>query len=162
MSFLAGKYTVTYDGATVGQTRDGIRIEWFANKQLITGDNEGLTPQDAVFQGYEVFIEFVCLEYNYVKTLLAAWPYSSTVWALGNQGNVGRTDVGSSLAKVLILTNTPGTPAAGTPTTITCTYAVLAEGFPVQILMAPALREVPLRFRLYPNASHQFFVVVNS
>jgi len=61
---IAGQYTATIGGLTVGQVTDGITIEHFANKRLITGDNEGLTPQDAVFQGLEVFVEFTLMEFN--------------------------------------------------------------------------------------------------
>ena len=156
MAFIAGQYTVSYDGATIGQVRDGINIEHSFFKQLITGDNYAETPQDAVYRGGECFAEFVCLEYNNAKAKLAFWPYHATY---GTIGTVGRTDVGSSLVKTLLLTSTAGTPAVTQPPTITATRAILAEGFPVRLLFAPALREVPLRFRLYPDASGLFFTL---
>ena len=159
MSFIAGGYTVTYDGATIGQIMDGITIEHVAQKQLIVGDNFGQTPQDAVYQGMECFVEFVCMEYNQAKAKLAFWPYHAT---FGTISTVGRTDVGSSLVKTLVMTSTAGTPAATQPTSVTATRAILAEGFPVRLLFAPALREIPFRFRLYPDASGLFFTIVES
>lgn len=156
MTFIAGPYVVSYNGTTVGQCRD-ITIEHFVNKQLITGDNLAATPQDAVYQGMEVFVEFTMMEHDNVFALDAFWPYSGTD---GVPGQVGRLDVASSLAKVLLLTAVAGTTAgAVTLEDFNATLAILAEGFPVRILQAPALKEVPIRMRLYPDVaqSNRFY-----
>lgn len=164
MPFIAGGYTVTYGGAALGQIADGITIEHFVNKQLITGDNYALTPQDAVYQGEECFMEFTLMEYNAAAARSAFWPYAASY---GLHGIVGRLDVGSSLVAALVMTAVAGTPAASTPATVTASRAVLAEGFPVRILFQPALREVPLRMRLYlsdpagaaPDGTEAFFAL---
>lgn len=156
MAFMAGAYTVTYNGSSIGQIESGIRITWQDRKQLITGDNEGRTPQDAVFQGKECFVEFTLMEYDNAQALLAFWPYAA---AFGDQGVIGRLD--SSIVKQLIFTAVPGTPVAtsqtGGPLTITMAYAVLAEDYPIRIPFASRLRDIPVRMRVYPSSSGVFF-----
>ena len=168
---IAGRYTATINNGggalSIGQVTDGITIEHFANKRLITGDNEGLTPQDAVFQGLEVFVEFTLMEFNKAGVFDLFWPYSST---LGAQGTVGRLDVASSLTGSLVMTAVAGTTAADTATgggaeaaaglgnTLTFPRVMLAEGFPVRMLHGPLdYRSIPLRLRVYPNASSIFY-----
>lgn len=160
MGFIAGAYDVSYNNSSVGKIADGVTVEHFVNKQLITGDNYASTPQDAVYQGMEVFVEFTMMEYDNSYALDAFWPYHAT---FGNIGNIGALD--SSYWKVLLLNHATlgtGTPAATQPTSFTADRAVLAEGYPVRLLYAPALRDVPIRLRLYPNASGEFFALVSS
>lgn len=165
-NFIAGKYTITF-GATpgaVGQTRDGIRTNYTIFKQLITGDSFAQAPQNAVYQGAELFTQFTAIEYNAAKMGALLFPYSGTPGTYFDMGLIGRLDVldlalTNNIAQQLILTALAGTPAAASPATITLPLSVLAEGFPVEILFAPALREVPLRLRQYPNASGVFGTV---
>lgn len=151
MSFIAGQYTVTLGGSTVGQLADGIALEHQAFKRLITGDNFAESPQDAVFRGMSLFAAYTLLEYNATSARAAFWPYGSTYLTMGV---VGRLD--SALIAQLILTAASGTPAASTPASVTLPKAILAEGFPVSILFRPDLREVPIRQRIYPDASGVF------
>lgn len=150
MGFIAGRYSVTYNAQSIGVTKDGIRISHQIFKRLITGDYLGQTVQDAVYQGAEVMAAFTMLEYDAAGARGAFWPYSSNFLELGA---LGRTDVGSAIAKPLILTSLAGTPAAGSPASITFPLAILAENFPVEMLFAPDLREVPIRQRIYPDVS---------
>ena len=64
MAFIAGAFTATLGGNTVGQIQDGFTVEWFSHGQLITGDNFGRTPQDLVNQGLEVFLEATLMEFD--------------------------------------------------------------------------------------------------
>jgi hypothetical protein len=155
VSFIAGAYTATYDGTTIGQTTAGFLLEHFVNKELITGDAEGRTPQDSVFQGHEMFITFAMTDYTLTKVKLAFAPYGAGVW--GNQGVVGRTDVGSSIAKQLMLTSTTGTPAVASPASLTAPLCILAEDVPVRIPIGPTLREIEVTMRIYPNTTTGVF-----
>lgn len=170
MTKIAGAFNVYWGGTSsnehVGQIADGITIEHFVNKRLITGDNEGLTPQDAVYQGHEVFVEFTLMEYDNARVQDMFWPYDTTT--IGDQGAVGRLDVGSSLTKQLYMDHVAvgsesagaGTTAASQPTTWSASNAILAEGFPVRMFYGPNdYRAVPLRMRLYPNSSGVFYAV---
>lgn len=148
MSFIAGPYTATYKQLALGQTADGFRLTHSFFKRLITGDSYAQSPQDDVYQGAEMFCQFRLIEYNAAGTKAAMWPYGTYL----TMGTVGRVSKQQGLAGSLVLTALAGTPAAGTPATLTFSYAILAEGFPVDLLFAPDLREVPLRMRVYPSS----------
>ena len=160
--FIAGRMTAFYGGNTIGQVSDGFTIEHTPRKRLITGDVMGPdTPQDAVFRGHDVFIEFNLMEYDAAGVAAAIWPYGT----LGTATDIGRMDIAGAgtLATTLILTDlgVANVPAENKPHTITADLAILAPGFPVQLLLAPDLREIPIRMQLYPNTTGtgQFFVL---
>jgi hypothetical protein len=146
--FIAGPYTATYNAAALGQTADGFRVSHSFFKRLIQGDAYAQAPQDEVYQGAEVFVNFRCIEYTKTGIAAAMWPYGAYM----KMGQVGRVSVQQSLVKSLVLTAVAGTPAASSPASVTLPLSILAEGFPVELLFAPDLREVPLRMRVYPNA----------
>lgn len=153
MSFIAGMYTLTAGASpgAAGQLKQGLKIQHVHYKQLIKGDNMAEATQDAVNRGVDMFIDYTLIEYNAARALSLFWPLSSTIY---DMGVIGRLD--SGIASQIILTALAGTPAAATPATITFPLAILAEGFPLDILYAPELREVPIRQRLYPNSSRVF------
>lgn len=158
--FIAGRMTVTYGGSAVGQLGDGFTIEHTPRKRLITGDVFGPdTPQDAVFRGHDVFIEFDIMEYDAAASASIIWPYGS----LGTATAAGRMDVASSLTAALVFSDTgvAAVPAEDKPHTLTADRAILAAGFPVHLLLEPALREIHIRMQLYPNTTGtgQFFVL---
>ncbi len=155
MAFIAGQYTATLGGSPVGQIEAGITIEHFVNKRLVTGDNQGDTPQDAIHRGHEYFAEFILMEYD-VAVLVSVWnPYG----AYGAQGVVGAMDIASSNVASLVLTAISNTTASASPASVIATRCILAEGFPVRILFAPDLRDMPIRLRMYQAAAGTFFTV---
>lgn len=151
-NFIAGPYTATYKSLALGQTADGYRLSHQFFKKLITGDSYGQTPQDEVYQGAEMFIQFRLIQYAAAGVAAIMWPYASFLTI----GQVGRVSVQQSLIGALVLTAVAGTPAATVPASVTLTNAILAEGYPVELLFAPDLREVPIRQRLFPNTSGVF------
>lgn len=153
MAFIAGAYTATYNALALGQTADGFRLSHQFFKRLITGDSFAEAPQDAVYRGAMMQIGYSLIAYDAAAVQLAMWPYNATIF---DMGVVGRLDVGGSLAKALVLTAVSGTSAATKPATSTFSNAILMEGFPVEILFAPDLREVPIRQRIYPSSSGVF------
>lgn len=151
MGFIAGRYSAVYNGLAMGQSSDGYDLNHQRFTQQIRGDAWAQTVQDAIQQGCDMDLGVNLIEYNAAAVQTAMWPGSATVFAMGT---IGALD--SGLAKIIILTSTVGTPAAATPATITFTYALLKENFPVKLLFSPNLRTVPLRFRIYPSASGVF------
>ena len=148
MSFLAGRYTATLGASALGQTKDGFRVSHSSFEQPITGDAMAQTVQDAVHQGAEMHVAFTGIEYNAAGMQNAFWPFSSTIYDMGVIGRLR-----SAIADSLVLTAVAGTPAAAAPATATFLLTQLAAGFPVELLFATALREVPLRFAVLPNSS---------
>lgn len=150
-TYIAGKYDGTYDGTTIGELAEGWRLSHSRFSRIITGHSGAKTPQDGIHQGGEMFLSMTCIEAYLTKVKLAFWPLSSTLFDLGV---IGRLD--SAMAKQVIMTALAATPAAASPATITFPLTILAEGYPVEMLFGPDLREVPLRLRLYPNSSNVF------
>jgi hypothetical protein len=67
---------------------------------------------------------------------------------------VGRLDVQQNIVGSLLLTAIVGTTANTLGhATRTLPRCLLSEGFPVELLLAPDLREVPLRLRIYPDVT---------
>lgn len=152
MSFIAGQYTATVGGSSVGQLADGVRLSHNFFKELITGDNMAQSPQDGIFQGGEMSAEYGLLEYNATAARAAFWPYGSTYLTMNTV--IGTLD--SANASSLVLSALAGTPAAASPASVTLPYAILQEGFPVEVLFSPSLRKIPIRQRIYPNSSKVF------
>lgn len=147
MAFISGGYTVTYNAVATGQLFEGFTFNHTVFKEIITGDNIARAAQDAVFQGIDLSSDFTLGEWNKTTLLPLFWPYGAA-WLTA--GVVGRLDVGSSLVKQLILTAIAGTPAATEPATLTLPRSIIHEDFPVQTIMKPAHRRVPMRMRHYP------------
>ena len=150
--FVAGGYTATWNSLALGQCADGYRLSHSFFKRIVTGDSMAEGPQDAVYRGAEMFLQMTLIEFNAAGMYSIMWPYGNYL----APGLVGRMDVLSGLAKQLVLTALAGTPAATSPASISLPLAILAEGFPVELLMAPNLREIPIRMRIYPNSSAVF------
>lgn len=163
--FIAGAYTLTYNAKAIGQTADGIRLSHQFFKKLITGDAGGQTPQDAIYQGREQMSSFRLIEADKAGIPDLIDPYAGTVgtpWTLGVVGLLDVRGAGgvspTARALPLVLTALTGTAAAtDMQATITLPLSILAEGFPVEVLLAPDLREVPIRLRHYPNMSTLLF-----
>ena len=147
MAFIAGTYTATLNGNTLGVTEGGFEIENINFGERIIGDNLGQSMQDYVYQGGDVFISMVLEEYNAAGAAAAFWPWA--VW--GTIGQVGR--LATAVGTALVLTDVAGTAAAGLPASISVTKAILAPGFSVRQLLATRLRKIPLRLQALPQGS---------
>lgn len=165
MGFIAGQYTATYNSKALGQAADGFRLSHQFFKRLITGDSGGDTPQDAVYRGREQMISFRLLEPDSAGITDLIDPYAGTVGTPWTLGQIGLLDVrgagtGSptSRCKSLVLTAVTGTTAYNDSwKTVTLPLSILSENFPVEVLLAPDVREVPIRIRVYPNMSTLLF-----
>lgn len=151
MGFYAGQYTCTLASSSSGQLKQGIKIGHQVYKQKITGDNFAKSRQDSVFQGMDVYSTLTLLDYGAAAARALFWPYGSSYLTMGT---VGRLD--SAVFTSMVLTAIAGTSASTSPATITLPLTGLAEGFPVEILFAPELREIPLRLEHLPNSSGVF------
>lgn len=149
MSFIAGQYTVTLGSSTVGQLQAGITLEHTVFKEPITGDNHAKARQDAVYQGEDMTVSYVLLEYNALAARAAFWPYGTTYLTGGIRGRLD-----SGLVAQLVATAIAGTPAAATPASFTLPRCILSAGFPTKILFIPGLRTIPVQQDIYPDASY--------
>lgn len=152
MGFISGRYTATWNSLALGQTADGFRISHAFMKRLINGDWMGETAQDAIIRGMEVTVEARLLEFDAAAVQTLINPYG-TGYAFGNV--IGRLDVANAYAKALVFTAVQTNPGP-VPATKTLYQTVLHEGFPVTLLKASDLREVPIRLRAYPGPTGSF------
>lgn len=146
MTFIAGPYDHTYNSNDIGVTEDGIELEnvWFADR--IVGDNTGDSKVDGVQRGGDVFFNSILEEWNMTAVQAAFW---TTFAALGSMGQVGRLH--SNLASAWVATAIAGTTAATSPASLTLTYSIVAENFPITRMFNARLRQVPIRMSVLPS-----------
>lgn len=149
-TFIAGQYTVTYNGVAMGimEGDDGVpTIEQTSHGEEIRNtDAYGKSLIDVIYQGADWFAQYMCMEYK-AGPISAFWPFG----AVGVMGVIGRIE--QDLAAALVLTAIAGTPAAASPATLTAAKAILAPGFNTKLLYGPTLRKVPIRQVLLPYVS---------
>src|SRR5438105_4947669 len=129
--FVAGQYVVTVNSVAVGIMRGDAgmpTLEQTTFSQTINStDAYGDSPIETIYRGFQWMADYTCEEYK-AGSLTPFYPWG----ALGVMGVIGR--LGSSVASPLVLTVLSGTPAVGSPNTITATNAILAPNFPAKLL----------------------------
>ena len=159
--FVAGGYTATYNSKALGQMAEGIRTSYEMFKQIIRGHLGAQTPQDAVYQGQQRSSSFRLIEADESGIPDLLYPFTSTIgneWELGVIGLMVVRGQGSGSptvrGKSLVLTAVSGTSAYNDAAqTMTFPISILHENFPVEVLLGPELKEVPVRLRHYPDMS---------
>ncbi|MFO0801485.1 MAG: hypothetical protein U0804_28805 [Gemmataceae bacterium] len=143
-TFVAGRYSLTYNSVDAGLSRDGHRLNVnFLKRAIDQSDLYGRTLIDSLYMGVRCRLTLQALEYA-AKTTGPLWPYA----ALGVLGGTSRLD--SNLAQTIVMTATAGTPAAAAPATWTASKGIIAENNNADLLYGADLREVPLSFQIYP------------
>lgn len=149
-SLISGPYSGTWNSTDVGQQEDGFRLRQQVNKQTVRSNSYGDSAIDAVYRGGDCFLIFTGIEFLVMKAVM--WPYG----AFGVMGQVGRLDVGSSIAQAAVLTAVSGTTAyaaSGAVATLTATQSIVDENLNAEMAFASRLRVVPVTMRLYPYTS---------
>ena len=151
-TFIAGRYTTTYNAVDVGMTKEGYEIEQEMELDDIgETDAWGATVIDAIWRGGQCHMQFTSEEYK-AGALSAFWPLGT----IGNLVTPTTQPIGilaSSMTKATVLTSVAGTPAAGSTglgVTFSASQSLLAKNFNGKLLMHSKLREVPVRLKLYP------------
>jgi hypothetical protein len=146
MAFVAGHYAATYSAADIGTTKDGFTLKMVNHQEMITVDDFGDAPVDAVQRGTEYQLVLAWAEYDLIKPVIAGQQVFG-----GTKANVGK--LLRPLSAQLVLTAVAGTPAAtaGNIATLTATQAIVVSD--VDILLAARHRHGPLTFHLFPNTS---------
>lgn len=142
--FFSGSYTATWDGNALGVIEAGFTLSATHRAERIESDITGAMFRDGVFRGIDMTIDFVLSEWDAAAAEALWWPYSAT---LGQTGEIGRTLVGDSMAKVLVLT---ACKTGITPATLTFHKTLLDPDFDVSILFANNHRKIPIRQRIFP------------
>ncbi len=142
--FVAGHFTATYNGTSIGSTTDGFHLTQTPIYQPIHDDEAGDGEVDGVQQGANYRVPLNYIEYSKVYHALYAQVPEGKLY-----DNVGR--LLTQLFGPLVLTPIPGTSAEvelGAGNSIICPKAGVINDIP--ILLASKLRQGPIEFRLFP------------
>lgn len=143
---VAGQYVVTWNGLSAGIMEGEASVPTIAqapkSKPVNSTDKYGGTKIESSHLGVDYQAEFVCLEYPLGIPIF--WPFG----AFGLLGVIGTFK--SLLAKPLVLTVVAGTPAVGSPNTITAARSIIADDFQGKLMFGPMVRTVPIRLDLLP------------
>lgn len=158
MTFISGPYSATWTppGSTakaLGILQDGFELEWMMHAEIIKGDNMGDSIQDGVYRGGDTYINCVCEEFD-AAALYGGHATTTQIFnpANANFGRHGQAGVLlSALAGELILTRVSASTGA-TPSVLTASKAILANGHVIRAKMASRLKVIPMRFLLLPYA----------
>lgn len=152
-TFIAGTFTGTLGGSSLGILEDGWNLRWQWFKEMIDKtDAYGDSPIDSVARGVSVQISGIFKE-TLAKVINAVSPYNTyapTGTSSFTHPTVGVLD--SSVGQSLVLTAIAGTPAASTPTSLTSANVAVTTD-PINQLWGPTLRKTPFSFQLYPYSS---------
>lgn len=142
-SIIVGQYTVTWNsvamGIMVGEEGLPTIYQFQRSKPINKTDKYGATKIDSVYLGKDYVAEYLCQEYK-TGTIAAYDPYGSS---FGLLGTIGRLKY--NLAQALVLTVVAGTPAAGSPNTLTANKAILADDHQGKLVYGPEVRTVPIK-----------------
>lgn len=163
-TFVAGRYSGTYNMSDVGITKEGYELELDTEIDEISDtDAWGGSVIDGIWRGGNCFLQFNSEEYK-TGSLQAFWPYgggggASGVGVLGILFDATQStllpigSLASAISKAMVLTVQAGTPAVNNVNTLTATQALLAKNYNGKLLFNSKLREVPVRLRCYPYTS---------
>lgn len=147
-TFIAGRYSATYDAVDVGITRAGYRLlQSVFYENIEETDVYARTLIDMIYQGGNCSMVYMAREYK-PGSVLPFWPYGGGFGALMS-ATLPIARRASDAADAFVLTSTANTPAAATPASLTCTYAILAPG-QRETLFNSQTRELPTELQLLP------------
>ena len=142
--FVAGAYTITYGGTSIGTTKNGPKVRIEYHKRDINVDEHGDGPCDGLQAGMSVFVDLEFVEYLKVRAA-----------TLGQQGGAVAADMTVQVGKLLTAQGAAlvFTPMVRTNNNQTYTFnkAICVDSIP--ILLSSALREGPITFQCYPQGS---------
>lgn len=147
-TFIAGRYSSTYDAVDVGITEGGYELDQGAAGEMIDeSDAFGGSAIDFIYRGGQVFMDFKCLAYK-AGSIAPFWPWGALGVLLTAAAPLGR--LASDVAKAHVLTSVAATPAAAAPATLTGTKSILPPNYSAKLLFNSKLRTVPVRLQYLP------------
>jgi len=147
MAFIAGHYNATWNGANIGTTEGGFRLQMTNHHETVLIDDYGDALADGVQRGVDYRITLEYVEYDLIKNAM-----KGQAGTFGAMSNVGKFL--STLAAPLVLTAQAGTSAAGQIASLTASKAIIVSD--TEVLLANSLRKGPLTFLLIPTAGVHF------
>lgn len=148
-TFIAGRYTGTYNAVDVGITDQGYELEQGSTMEAIEeSDAFGNSLIDGIYRGGNVFLQFLGKAYK-AGAITPFWPWGAIGVMATAAAPISR--LASDVAKAMVLTATANTPAAAAPATLTGSLSILAPNSPAKLLFNSKLRQVPIRLQFLPS-----------
>jgi hypothetical protein len=151
-TFVAGRYSGTYNAVDTGVTEEGYEIEQDSKAELIENtDAYGDAIVDWIYRGGNCRLSFLSDTYK-AGAITPFWPWTATLgqgWSAA--APIGR--LASAVAQAMVLTAIAGTPAAAAPASVTATLSLLAPNSPAKLLYHSRLRKVQINLQVLPNNS---------
>jgi len=146
---IAGHFTATWDSDSLGQTEEGFQIRIIGGAEDVTADAGGISTLTRIWQGGNMFIDFVGLEYHKLLSAGLFYPVN-TLHANGLPDNltdaVGTNEYASY--KPLVLTPVGGN--ASTPGgVITFLKTILVSE--ITVPLGSRFTRVPVTFQAFPD-----------
>ena len=155
-TFIAGRYSGTYNSVDVGITEEGYTLSQDSAAHLINNtDAFGDSIIDWVYRGGNVSLQFEGKAYK-AGAITPFWPYAALGKLSTTAAPIGR--LASDIALAMVLTAVANTPAAATPATLTGSKSILAPNNPANLLFNSKVRNVPVRLQLLPYASSTDYI----
>lgn len=107
-SFVAGHYTLTYNGVDVGTTEQGFEMRPRYSREDIKVDEMGDSLVDGIYRGYNITITASLSQWGASGRQAFQFPFDTVVGTLGKVDLVGQTMVGGGFAKQLVFTPVAG------------------------------------------------------
>lgn len=160
MAFIAGGYTATLvtnaAGNTVnlglGQIDKGITLRSVIHAEDITGDTYANTIQDGVYLGRNATVSFTLKEANRTAVQWLIEPYVAAANRISMEADFGRIEIPgyllSNFFSYVRLNKVTG--PNSTPNIFHFEKCALTRDFPVEMLLAPNLKQYPIQLTLYP------------
>lgn len=150
-TFIAGRYSGTYNSVDVGITENGYTLTIDSSAQMINQtDAYADSVIDWVYRGGNAHLQFESKAYK-AGSITPFWPWGALGVLRTNAAPIGR--LASDVASAMILTATAATPAAASPASLTASKSILAPNNPASLLFDARVRNVPVRLQLLPYAS---------
>lgn len=146
-AIIDGQYTVTWNGLAMGimEGEEGVPTieQILLSTPVNRTDKYGKTKIDSIHMGKDYTCAFLCMEYT--KAIGCFDPFGA---AFGQLGQIGALKY--ALSEPLVLTVVAGTPAVGSPNTVTAGKAIIADEHRGKLKFGPAIRTVPILLDLLP------------
>lgn len=168
-SWIAGRYSATYNAVDTGIQNDGFRLRQEVHYEPIAeSDHYGQSILDLIYRGGDVYVEFLAKVYGAVTSVSAVsafWPWGAGLGIMqtfqANSNGASPLPIGRlayDLNHPLVLDAILGTPAypssgAGVPGSLTCSRTALAPNFRGELLFNSRLRQVPVSLISLPTES---------
>lgn len=150
-TFVAGRYTATYNAVDVGMTRQGYELQQTLKQEAVDEtDAYGLSTIDYIYRGGDCFVQYECREYK-AGSYGPFWPFGGGTLGVLSTSGAPVGILASSVAQSFVLTSTANTPAAAAPASLTAAGAILAPNFDGRLLYDSRLRAVPVRLQCLPT-----------